>query len=165
MTLLIAAGLIRERTEGETLEPGAFLLWCLLPFMALITLRLFGMSFGKAVALRMDKDGISGFFAGPAGWSDIAHVGVLERDVAMKTYALPQMISAKRSLGVALRDPIGFRDRQTAWDRLRSWWFGRATGYHFIISAGLTEDRDVDAVLKQAQAFMQAHPEPEEALV
>ncbi len=80
-----------------------------------------GIAIKRPIALRMDENGISGFYADPATWDEIEQINVA-RDH-----------KGRPMVGFALHDPIGFRDRQTPWRRYKYWANGRAFGHHVIL--------------------------------
>ena len=59
-----------------------------------------------------------------------------------------------RFVGFKLYDPVGFRDRQTAWQRFKSWSSGRGTGYHLVVPDTALASDDLEAVAAQANAFL-----------
>lgn len=100
-----------------------------------------GLSWRAPVALRMDVHGISGFYTAPASWDEIAEVGV---------QAMPKGHTA---LGFRLVDPVGFRDRQTAWQRFIFWLNGASGGYHLSIASNFIKDTTPEALLAKAEAL------------
>ena len=102
---------------------------------------LIGMAIHNPLALRMDKDGISGFYTSPAKWSEIESIKLINGTRNTK------------SLGFALEDPIGFRDRQTPFQRFTSWMNGRSTGYHISIPETVLKNTNVAELLDQAKRF------------
>lgn len=99
----------------------------------------------RPVALRMDQNGISGYYCDPATWDQIDKVGTFSGQ------------KNRRFLGFALRDPVAFRDMQTPWGRYRSWSLGRGYGYHFAVPQTTIRDADVDALAQTAKTLMAAH--------
>ena len=100
-----------------------------------------GVALRAPMALRMDQNGISGYYAEPAEWREIKDIGVITGQ------------KGHRFLGFALHDPIAFRDRQTAWRRLTSWSNGRSTGHHIVIPELILKDRSVDDLAAEANAL------------
>ena len=104
-----------------------------------------GVAQRNPVALRMDANGISGFSVEPATWTQIANIAIFRRP---KGHAF---------VGISLQDPIGFRDGQTPWRRLETWFSGWECGFHFIVATASLEDVDVDQMVQQAKALHTAH--------
>lgn len=133
----------------------------LLIFIALLSgitfgacaVRLGGIAHQAPTALRMDRDGISGYYAEPATWDEIKDIGIGTAQVNT-----PRANHSHRYLGFSLHDPIGFRDRQSAWRRLSSWISGRNSGYHIVIPETLITGTTIDRLLTQAKAFKDAAP-------
>ncbi|MEP5732136.1 MAG: hypothetical protein ABJL67_22505 [Sulfitobacter sp.] len=109
----------------------------------------FGIAWRRPVALRLDRHGISGFYTPPATWDEITDIGIFKDT------------NHNRFLGFALRDPIGFRDRQTAWGRLKSHFSNRSFGYHIIVPDIILQDADVETIAEQAKAFHTAATDAE----
>ena len=97
-----------------------------------------GVAITAPVALRMDKDGISGYFIPPATWGEIADIG--RHEVENKKYFI----------GFKLIDPMEFRDRQTPWQRLKSHLNRRATGFDLLLPGTMLKDVDVKATVSAA---------------
>ena len=97
-----------------------------------------GLSLAKPVALRMDADGISGWYTRPATWLEISHISVLDG------------AKGNKRLAFALHDPVAFRDRQTGWQRLTSAFHGKANRHHIVISQNLLQDVTADDLLPEA---------------
>lgn len=104
-----------------------------------------GIALRNPVALRMDAQGISGFYCDPATWDEITDIGLV---IGHKNH---------RFLGFTLHDPIGFRDRQSAWRRLASWASGRNSGHHIIVPELLLHDTSVNDLVAKAQDLHAAH--------
>ncbi len=100
-----------------------------------------GIALKHPVALRMDAHGISGFYIEPATWAEV------------KTAFTFSTHNNHRALGFELRDPIGFRDRQSPWRRYRSWASGRAYKAHLVVPQILLADADVTDLATQAKAL------------
>lgn len=105
---------------------------------------LIGLAVRNPVALRMDRDGISGFFTAPARWSEIDRIDL--RPGPKETMYL----------GFRLKDPISFRDRQTPMQRLISWMNGKTEGFHILISDSVLAQANMRDLLMQAWAFQDA---------
>lgn len=119
-----------------------------------------GIAYRNPVALRMDAHGISGFYATPALWSEIKSIRHESRryDHSTLAAALSRNSIDVQQLGFELNDPVGFRDRQTPWQRLSSWSNGRAVGLHIIIPEGVLKDTKVADLLPIAQTlYAEAH--------
>lgn len=101
----------------------------------------FGIALRKPVALRMDQNGISGFYAEPTSWAEIRAIGVFTTD------------KEKTFLGITLHDPIAFRDRQTPLRRLKSWSSGRSSGYHILIPEMILQDATARDLALRAKAL------------
>lgn len=86
-----------------------------------LAVRLLGIAFSRPIALRMDQNGISGYYADPATWREIDQIDLVTDS------------KGNVSLGFALNDPVGFRDRQTPWRRFLYWSNGRSHGHHVVI--------------------------------
>lgn len=104
----------------------------------------FGLARKNPIALRMDKQGISGFYADPASWAEIksafAYVGHKHH----------------RFLGFELHDPVAFRDRQSPWRRYLSWGNGRHHNAHLVVPQIVLADTTVNELAEQAQQFLAA---------
>ena len=118
-------------------------------FFAALAVYFIGIALRQPVALRLDENGISGFYVTPATWDEIASVGTFEDTNRYKF------------LGFALHDPIAFRDRQTPWGRLRSWSTGRGFGYHIVVQELILKEAKVADLAERAETFHAARkPEP-----
>lgn len=106
-----------------------------------------GLAWTAPVALRMDVHGISGFYTAPATWDEIEDMGV---------QPMPKGASA---LGFRLKDPVGFRDRQTAFQRFIFWLNGATGRYHLSIGSAFVKDTDPDRLLAQALTLQAASSE------
>lgn len=134
-------------------DAGHFMIW--LSLIGAIAfgwpaLHCFGLALRKPVALRMDAKGISGYYITPALWDEIAEIGTYSQTAG----ALRHSGETVRFLGFRLHDPVGFRDQQTAWERLRSWSSGRGVGYHLVIPGTALDNDNLDALAAQAEVFM-----------
>ena len=121
---------------------------CIASVFAGFALFYLGIALRKPVALRMDAQGISGFYCDPATWDEIKDIGLV---IGQKHH---------RFLGFTLRDPIGFRDRQSPWRRFSSWASGRTSGHHIIVPELLLHDTCVDDLVVKAHALHAAHVRP-----
>ena len=156
-TLFAGLTVITEHNRASDANPRAlFFAACAFPVLAFFTIRLTGMARSSAVALQMDARGISGLFAGSATWDDISDVSVLTPDARFPPYGLTPIPIPRPALAITLRDPIAFRDHQSHWERLRSWWYSMLTGHHFIISPGLAEPHDPAKLQSTAQTLLTA---------
>jgi hypothetical protein len=118
---------------------------CVTSGFAGFALLFLGIALRNPVALRMDPQGISGFYCDPATWDEITDIGLV---IGQKHH---------RFLGFTLRDPIGFRDRQSPWRRFASWSSGRASGHHIIVPELLLHDTRVDDLVAKARDLHAAH--------
>ena len=66
-----------------------------------------GLAISKPVGLRIDPDGISGYFAPSLRWDEIERVE-------------PFYVHKGSAIGIMLKDPEAWRAKQTGWGRLRS---------------------------------------------
>ena len=111
-------------------------------FFGWFALYFFGLAAKTPAALRMDAQGISGFYADPAKWDEIKAVKVIKDS------------KNDRFLGFVLTDPIAFRDRQTAWGRFKSWSNWNGNGAHIVVPQMVLADTDVKDLAQQAQHFL-----------
>ncbi len=116
-------------------------------FFAATSAYLISLGIKKPVALRMDTQGISGFFADPATWDEVAEVGVITGH------------KRRKFLGFTLHDPVAFRDRQTAWGRFKSYASGRSSGHHIVIPEAMMQDDTAETLAEKAKDFLSAHNE------
>ncbi len=105
------------------------------------TLYFIGVALKSPTALRMDARGISGFYADPATWAEIAYIESFANN------------KGHMFLGFTLRDHIAFRDRQTPWRRRKSHAYGRSTGHHIIVPEALLLDASAEDLARSARAF------------
>ena len=115
-----------------------------LVFFGLPSFRFLGVAIKRPVAFRIDKNGISGYYADPATWREIADINVVTDG------------KGRASVGFALIDPVGFRDKQTPWRRFTYWSNGRGLGHHVIISHLLLGRGQAMKLADQARAFKAA---------
>ena len=101
----------------------------------------FGLITRAPTALRMDKDGISGFLTAPLSWDEVAAIKSIENRKQGPT------------LGFELNDPIGVRNRQTPVQRLTSHLNGRAQEAHVLIRVDMLQDADLDHLTDAARKF------------
>ena len=101
----------------------------------------FGLAHRAPVALRMDAQGISGYYADAATWDEIKEIKVV---TGHKRHKL---------LGFELHDPVAFRDRQTSWRRFQSWSTGRSGKVHLTVPELVLADADVEDLAQKAQQF------------
>lgn len=92
-----------------------------LAFLALPSIWFLGVALKRPVALRIDENGVSGFYADPATWHEIDQINVIPNN------------KGKLVLAFALNDPVGFRDRQSPWRRFTYWSNGRAYNHQIIV--------------------------------
>jgi len=102
----------------------------------------------RPVAVRMDADGISGFFLVSLKWSEIARMGVFKGDKGL------------RMLGIAVRDPVALHAAQTPWHRLLSHFRRKNAGYELVLVERGMHGADVDAMLASAQDLAAAAGTP-----
>ncbi len=136
-------------------EPGHFMVWLSMAGVIAFgwpALHCFGLALRKPIALRMDAKGISGYYVTPATWDEIAEVGTF----AQTSKGLRRPDVTVRFVGFKLHDPIGFRDRQTAWQRLKSWSTGRGIGFHLVVPDTALASDDLEAIAAQANALLAA---------
>ncbi len=107
-----------------------------------------GVALSSPVALRMDQHGISGFYTEPVSWHEISGIGIAVTEVNVH-----RNFRNQRHLGFALHDPVGFRDRQSAWRRLTSWLSGRTSGYHITVPELVIKGIALEELLEQARAM------------
>lgn len=131
-------------TRAAPLDALPFVTFAVGAGCAALTFYFVGVALRAPMALRMDQNGISGYYAEPAEWAEIKDIGVITGQ------------KGHRFLGFALHDPIAFRDRQTAWRRLTSWSSGRSSGYHIVIPELILKDRSVDDLAAEANALRKA---------
>ena len=110
--------------------------------LGLFAIHFFGLARQNPVALRMDANGLSGYYADPAAWDEIKSVFAFTGH------------KSHRFLGVALRDPVAFRDRQSPWRRYLSWANGRQQGAHLVVPQLVIADTTVDDLADAAQHFL-----------
>lgn len=115
-----------------------------LVFFGLPGLWFLGVAIKRPVALRMDKNGISGFYADPATWDEIDQINVVR---SHKGHLM---------LGFALTDPIGFRDKQTPWGRYRYWANGRSFGHQVILPHLTLKNGQAEQLVVAARALKAA---------
>ena len=142
--LVAAAG----RLDGQTIFIGGSILLLL----AICAAYYFGLAIRKPVALRMDANGISGYYAEPAVWSEIMEIATFETS------------KGARYLGFAFLNPETIRNRQSAWRKFSNWARNpfqnksRNAHYHYqiVISQELLLERDVESLATIARAFHRA---------
>lgn len=105
------------------------------------TLYFIGVALKSPIALRMDARGISGFYADPTTWAEIARIESFAND------------KGHMFLGFTLHDHIAFRDRQTPWRRWKSHAYGRGTGHHIIVPEALLQDATAKDLAHSARAL------------
>lgn len=108
---------------------------------AFYTVYAVGLSLKNPIALRMDRDGVSGFYTAPAKWREIEKISVFTGSKGHKF------------LGFTLKDSFGFRARQTAFQRFRSWDAFNGTGAHIVVPASVLRNIEVEDLLTQAKTF------------
>ncbi len=111
---------------------------CLMIFGALAVWML-GIAIKRPVALRMDRHGISGFYADPATWDEIEKINVVADN------------KGNLCLGFALCDPVGFRDRQTPWRRFSYWSNNRGYGHHVMVPPVALSKGQAENLVTQAR--------------
>ena len=60
---------------------------------------------------------------------------------------------SEKYLGFALKDPVGFRANQTAFQRFTSWQNGLSTEYHITVPQSVLRSTTVETLSEQAQAL------------
>jgi hypothetical protein len=126
---------------AESFNWPAFLALLLTICCGAVSLFFFGIAYRMPVALRMDAQGISGFYADPATWQEISDSAAFSGN------------KGHLFLGFALHNPVGFRDRQTAWQRLKSWSSGRGYGYHIVVPEVILKDATVEDLATKAKVL------------
>lgn len=111
---------------------------------------LFGIAIWRPIALRMDEDGISGYFAPPVAWDEVGDVEVF------KEYSERGDLFPITYLGIKLRKSSAVYRRQSHRAGERMLRKARKTGYHFLIPQLLMKDCNADWAVTQARVFQDA---------
>ena len=115
-----------------------------LAFFGLPGFFLLGIAIKQPIALRVDKNGISGYYADPATWHEIDEINAVTDS------------KGKTSVGFSLMDPVGFRDKQTPWRRFTYWSNGRGHGHHVIIPHLIFEPGQAEKLVHEARRLKSA---------
>ncbi|MEH6646622.1 hypothetical protein [Sulfitobacter sp.] len=111
-----------------------------------ISIYLFGIAIRQPIALRMDEDGISGYYAPPLTWSQIADFGVY-RDRSEGTFIPTTYIGIRVARTGALYAAQTPRQRSTTASLFRK------SDYHILIPQIMLKDFSAGRVVSAAKAL------------
>lgn len=109
--------------------------------LAVCAVFVLGIAWRAPVALRMDAQGISGYYAAPATWAQIENIGVFTGH------------KGHQFLGFTLIGPIAFRTKQNPTRRVGRWASKSTGGYHITVPQSVLRGTNVDQLLTQARDF------------
>ncbi len=142
-TLLVRMVLGLTTGMGWILEPlgAAFLTGC--------AFYLFAIAMFRPIALRMDADGISGYYAPPLRWEDIDSFDVYtERHEGGPFYT--------RHIGIKVARTTSLFNGLTRQKYDRALHLYKRTGFHILIPQMILKDLDANAVVYHAYMFQSA---------
>lgn len=128
-------GLLHPSLWGEAL----FLILVGLVIFCGMAVYSLGMAVHRPVGVRLDADGISGFFAPSLRWDEIARIE-------------PYRVHRGSCIGIVLHDPEGYRDTLSGWGKLRAVMTKRP--FHVVINVSYLAE-DAFAVSERMQPYLE----------
>ncbi len=149
LSLCMSAVGVWKMMSDKTPIPEKLLLGFAAIFLTGFALYLLAIVIFGPIALRMDKDGISGYFAPPLRWKDISDIDVYVMETR-RSYIPITYAGFKITHSAVLFKTVSFRRYEQA---LRN---RRRSGYHVLVPQLMLKDMDAASVVAYARAFQAA---------